>query len=302
MSIQARLFNTMIKTLDCYKDIFNQAPENIRIARNIAYSTRTQNNTLNIYYPDKKQDTYPVIVNVHGGGYVYSSKETYDVYCMTLAAHGFAVISYDYDLAPQMKYPTPLVQLNECVQWLKKNYALYHLDIHQLFMIGDSAGAQIMAQYVTMLTNTDYARRFNMELPVVTVSGIAINCGFFNAIDIAIAEKKSFIRFMVRGLMEDYIGKDFHEKHAEINFEQYINGYFPQTFVASSINDMLVGKAPDIVLNLRKNNVPVIYREYGQGDFFAQHNFQMDVRRPHAKQCTLDEMTFFKTLIDERRD
>lgn len=299
MTIQSRLFNVFIRTMDQYKDIFNQKPEGIRTTKDIVYSNRKQNATLDIYYPYNRNECYPVIVNVHGGGYVYSSKETYEAYCMTLAAHGFAVISYDYDLAPKLKYPTPIVQLNECMHWLHANYERYSLDIDHVFMIGDSAGAQIMAQYVTMLTNPDYHQLFQIELPPINILGLAINCGFFNAIDIAIEKKKSFTHFMVRGLMEDYVGKDFHMKQDEINFESYINKYFPPTFVASSVNDLLVGKAPEILIDLRRNGVKTIYREYGKGDLFAQHNFQMDIRRPYAKQCTLDEMKFFKSIIDE---
>ncbi|TDM49432.1 alpha/beta hydrolase [Macrococcoides goetzii] len=299
MTIQSHAFNIMIKLLDQYKDFFNQPPENIRIVRDIVYRQGSHNNTLNIYYPDVEQACYPVIVNVHGGGYVYSSKETYEAYCMALASYGFAVISYDYDLAPKWKYPTPVLQLNACMQWLKKYHEDYNLDINQLFMIGDSAGAQIMAQYATILTNLTYEKYFQMEIPDINIKGLAINCGFFNAIDKAIADKKSFTRFMVRGLMEDYVGKDFHVKQSEINFEPYINEHFPPTFVASSVNDLLVGKAPEILLDLRRNNVKTIYREYGKGDWFAQHNFQMDIRRPYAKQCTEDEMLFFKALIKE---
>ncbi|WP_414050740.1 alpha/beta hydrolase [Macrococcus animalis] len=299
MSVQSILFNSMIMTLDKYKEIFNRPPEGIRVLRNIKYSRRVTNNSLNIYLPALIRDSYPVIINVHGGGYVYSNKETYEAYCMTLAEQGFAVISYDYDLAPKLKYPTPLVQLNECLHWLEQNYSAYDLNLQNLFMIGDSAGAQIMTQYVTMLSNPKYNKFFDISLPTISVLGIAINCGFFNAIDIAIAEKKSFSRFMVRGLMEDYVGKDFHVKQNEINFESYIDKKFPATFVASSVNDMLVGKAPNILLYLRRNGVKTIYREYGKGDFLAQHNFQMDIRRPSAKQCTSDELNFFKILIDE---
>ncbi|UTH16431.1 alpha/beta hydrolase [Macrococcus epidermidis] len=301
MTMQSMLFNTFIKVMDQYKDIFNQKPEGIRATKDVVYSNRKQNATLNIYYPYHRKERYPIIVNIHGGGYVYSTKETYEAYCMTLASHGFAVISYDYDLAPKLKYPTPIVQLNECMHWLHENYEQYNLDINQLFMIGDSAGAQIMAQYVTILTNPEYHQLFQMKLPQVKVSGIAINCGFFNAIDIAIAKKKSFIRFMVRGLMEDYVGKDFHMKQSEINCEPFINKRFPPTFVASSVNDLLVGKAPDILIDLRRSGIKTIYREYGKGDFFAQHNFQMDIRRSNAKQCTLDEMKFFKSIIDEHK-
>ncbi|WP_414051977.1 alpha/beta hydrolase [Macrococcus animalis] len=299
MSVQSILFNSMIMTLDKYKEIFNRPPEDIRVLRNIKYSRRVTNNSLNIYLPALIRDSYPVIINVHGGGYVYSNKETYEAYCMTLAEQGFAVISYDYDLAPKLKYPTPLVQLNECLHWLEQNYSAYDLNLQNLFMIGDSAGAQIMSQYVTMLSNPKYNKFFDISLPTISVLGIAINCGFFNAIDIAIAEKKSFSRFMVRGLMEDYVGKDFHVKQNEINFESYIDKKFPATFVASSVNDMLVGKAPNILLYLRRNGVKTIYREYGKGDFLAQHNFQMDIRRPSAKQCTSDELNFFKILIGE---
>ena len=47
----------------------------------------------------------PVILNVHGGGWVYGTKDVYLRYCLFLAQQGFAVVDMNYHLAPKKRFP-----------------------------------------------------------------------------------------------------------------------------------------------------------------------------------------------------
>lgn len=86
----------------------------------------------------------PIIIFIHGGGFVVGSLETHDALCRSLAAHsGAAVISVGYRLAPEAPYPAPL---DDCVTALKWIYGIapsLQLDAARLAICGDSAGGQL---------------------------------------------------------------------------------------------------------------------------------------------------------------
>ena len=59
---------------------------------------------LDVYRQKDATGKLPVIVSVHGGGWVYGDKERYQFYCMDLAERGFAVVNFSYRLAPEYKF------------------------------------------------------------------------------------------------------------------------------------------------------------------------------------------------------
>lgn len=86
----------------------------------------------------------PVVVWFHGGGFVYGDLDTHDRWCRMLAQDaGCAVVAVDYHLAPEAKFPAPLVDGIATLEWLSANAGPYQLDAGRIAMGGDSAGASI---------------------------------------------------------------------------------------------------------------------------------------------------------------
>lgn len=70
---------------------------------NLPYGPLPKWQTLDLYRPHQAiTPLFPVIINIHGGGWVYGTKETYQFYGMNLAKEGFAVINGNYRLPPQV--------------------------------------------------------------------------------------------------------------------------------------------------------------------------------------------------------
>lgn len=91
-------------------------------------------------------ETLPVLVYFHGGGFTIGSIATHDVLCRTLShlAH-CAVVSVDYRLAPEHKFPLAVFDAWDAVQWLAQNGAAMGLDSRRLAVGGDSAGGTLAA-------------------------------------------------------------------------------------------------------------------------------------------------------------
>jgi acetyl esterase len=91
-------------------------------------------------------DTLPVLVYFHGGGFTIGSMATHDVLCRSLShlAH-CAVVSVDYRLAPEHKFPVAVFDAWDAVQWIAQNGVALGLDRRRLAVGGDSAGGTLAA-------------------------------------------------------------------------------------------------------------------------------------------------------------
>ena len=98
-----------------------------------------------LYAPASEQPL-PVLLYFHGGGFTVGSVATHEPLCRHLAhlAH-CAVISVDYRLAPESKFPTAVEDAWDSLGWLRDNATRLRLDANRLAVGGDSAGGTLAA-------------------------------------------------------------------------------------------------------------------------------------------------------------
>lgn len=91
-------------------------------------------------------DPMPALVFFHGGGFVIGSVDTHDGLCRMLAnMSACRVISIEYRLSPEHKFPAAVEDAFVAVTWIEKNAAQLGVDANRLAVGGDSAGASLAA-------------------------------------------------------------------------------------------------------------------------------------------------------------
>lgn len=86
----------------------------------------------------------PALVYFHGGGFTVGSIDTHDALCRMFARDGrCAVLSVDYRLAPESKFPTAVEDAFDALSWLHAHAAEYGIDAERLAVGGDSAGGTL---------------------------------------------------------------------------------------------------------------------------------------------------------------
>jgi len=95
---------------------------------------------LDIYYPQGTKTPLPVIIAIHGGGFMYGYKELNKPYNLYLSSLGFAVISLSYRLSPEVRFSEQMRDLSAAFHWIAQNGTSYPCDMENLFVTGDSAG------------------------------------------------------------------------------------------------------------------------------------------------------------------
>lgn len=97
----------------------------------------------------------PVLMYFHGGGWVWSSIDTHDRLAREYAsAGGVAVVSVDYALSPEAKFPQALEECAAVTRYVSAHGAEWGLDPSALFVGGDSAGGNLALATALLLRDT----------------------------------------------------------------------------------------------------------------------------------------------------
>jgi acetyl esterase len=100
---------------------------------------------LRIYTPNGS-GPFPLMVFFHGSGFVVCSLDTHDALCRNLCAGaGCVVVSVDYRLAPEAKFPAAPDDCLAATRWAQENASSIGADPGCVFVAGDSAGGNLAA-------------------------------------------------------------------------------------------------------------------------------------------------------------
>ena len=98
-----------------------------------------------VYYPTAKE-SLPALVYFHGGGWVIGDLDTHDATARQLAkGSNCIVVSVDYRLAPEHKFPAAMDDCYEATKWIAENGASWGIDTTRIAVGGDSAGGNLAA-------------------------------------------------------------------------------------------------------------------------------------------------------------
>lgn len=257
---------------------------------------------LDVFRPAGVKGLLPLIVEVHGGGWVYGDKELYHKYAMDLSKRGFAVISFNYLLAPRGKFPKPLEELDRVLSWAKDHADEYGFDVASLFLVGDSAGAQMSAQYGAIATDPDYAKLFpSLTLPL-KITGLGLNCGPYSPLGAAFFDMSKAPKGLIKSeesMWRAYLGKApwDDQRYALL---PYITPAFPPCYVLTGEEDFIKAQNPQLVEKLQQEKVPFFFKEYTSEEGHKLfHVFHVTINEKHAILANDEECAFFKKLLQK---
>ncbi|MCR5830160.1 MAG: alpha/beta hydrolase [Lachnospiraceae bacterium] len=287
---------------DRKRDANFKTPDDIERFDDISYGDHPEWNLLDVYRPKSEEGKrLPVIMIVHGGGWLYGDKGVYQYYAMSLAQQGFAVVNPSYRLSPEFKYPTQIEDICAVSRWIFENEGKYGFDTENLFAVGDSAGAHLTVVLSNLLVNPEFLEKMKKEYPQMSFempghmrfNAVALNCGKY---DILVGN------FIVDGwLQKKILAKGGTRAERKLTAAaDYVTGAFPPVFVMTAVGDELKKNSQIIVDALFKNGVPFCYRLYGTNDNPLHHVFHCNIALEEAKKCNRDECSFFRERIVNR--
>lgn len=137
--------------------IDTQSPPDGAVVREYRYKNDGDGmHKLNFYYPAEKMNSgekLPLIVDVHGGGWIYGDKELNKFYCMYLASRGYAVMGMSYRLLPHTDIRGQIEDIFAACGFIAEKADELGFDADNVMLTGDSAGAHLAS--LTYFVNGD---------------------------------------------------------------------------------------------------------------------------------------------------
>ena len=106
---------------------------------------------IKVVRPEKSVGSLPVILYIHGAGWVFGNSHTHDRLIRELATEAHAAVVFpEYSRSPEAKYPTALEEIYATLEWIANNAASQNFDSDRITVAGDSVGGNMTAA-ITLL-------------------------------------------------------------------------------------------------------------------------------------------------------
>ena len=243
--------------------------------RDIAYGTAGVRNQLDVYRPrDAALRAAPVLLQIHGGAWVFGEKDRQGLPLMNeMARRGWVCVAPNYRLSPKATFPDHLIDCKHALAWVRAHIADYGGDPGWVAVTGGSAGGHLASLLALTANDPEYQPGF--EAVDTSIQAAVPFYGAYdflqhNGVDITRAGKPGFVETKV---MKSRPGeaRRVWERASPI---RWVHADAPPFFVIHGAHDSLVWAegARDFVAALRQaSGQPVAYAELPG----AQHAFDV---------------------------
>lgn len=144
--------------------------------RNLAYGPDPAH-TVDVYFRQSTSADRPVLIHLHGGGFVSGRKSREAVTLLNrLAEHGWVCLSGNYRLRGNGQHPNPVIDAKRLVAWVRENADALGADPSLVFLAGCSAGAHVAI--CSAMTANDAELQPGFEAADTSVAGVVAFYGY----------------------------------------------------------------------------------------------------------------------------
>ena len=246
-----------------------------------------------IYTPKHLRKTNglaPCLVFFHGGGWVIGDLDSHDVVCRKLAHEGeLIVISVDYRLAPEHKFPTAADDAIAATKWVAANAKTLGIDAAQISVGGDSAGGNLAAVVALAARDGDGPKLAGQVL-IYPATDFAMTQPSHREPETSILLTHSVIKWFCNHYLDGTA--DIDNWKASPARAQALAG-LPPSYVMTAGADPLRDEGDEYAARLKQAGVPVTYRHF-PGQFHGF--FTMGKLLPQANVALSEIAGWLKAL------
>lgn len=227
-------------------------PDGITENRDVPYiDDGLSGHLLDVYYPEEVTEKLPVIVDIHGGGYVYGSKEMNRAYGYRLAQRGFVVFNLNYRLALEdTKVPGQIQDIAAALGWIGEHLRAYPAQEGPICLLGESAGGALAIMAALIAKSARLRQLFHCPEIRLQIGAAAVNCGMMNLED----KRLGFWGLRSMCLERGYQKQEYYQNLIFVNIPE-MRG-LPPVFLTTCDEDELREMTLQFGNTLREYHVP----------------------------------------------
>ena len=282
-------------------DNYERIESRVTAFKDLTYPSKFEGNLADIYVPKDEEGPFPVVIWVHGGAFVGGDKKDIEIYATSLANEGFVVVCMNYRLAPEAKYPTPIVQTEEVYLWLKDIADTYSMDMYRLVLAGDSAGAHIVAQFAAIQSNDSYATemKFEQKVPLETLKALLLYCGPYDVSKITVGSNGILNFFLSRAAWAYFGVRGWVGVFSEqATISKHITSQFPPTFITDGNTASFEEHGLELANALEQKNVMVETYFIPLDVERTAHEYQFIMNTPSGEESFIRTVEFLRRYTE----
>src|SRR5689334_23116393 len=242
--------------------VSNPEPPELASARDLSIPAPHGAIPARIYTPKqlrKKDGLAPCLVFFHGGGWVIGNLDSHDVVCRKLADEGeLIVISVDYRLAPEHKFPAAVDDAVEAAKWISANATRLGIDASRLIVGGDSAGGNLAA-VVAISARDGNGPAIAGQVLVYPATDFAMTHPSHREPETSILLTHSVVQWFKNHYLDS--GADIHDWRASPARASTLIG-LPPAYMLTAGADPLRDEGAEYAQRLKQAGVPVTDRHF----------------------------------------
>ncbi|MBQ8209278.1 MAG: alpha/beta hydrolase [Clostridia bacterium] len=250
---------------------------------------------MDLYYPEGTTGKLPVIIDVHGGGWVYGDKELNKYFCMHMAKRGFAVFNMSYRLYNDVTVNEQLQDIGFALRWISEHAQEYPCDMENIMLVGDSAGGQLAAYSAVLMSSPELRHVFGIAEYEMKLTALTLI---------------SPVAYMDDGIMGVYCRRMWGDNYKRKDTHMFMNldsilpmGKLPPTMLITSSGDFLArSQTHRAAEDLRRNGVTAKLLDYSEvNGKKLDHVFSVIYPESASGADAIDNFcNFFKKFISSK--
>jgi len=252
---------------------------------------------MDIYGPKGSDAVLPVVMVIHGGGYIACEKFINALQAKYLATQNFRVVNINYSLQPEASFIDVVQELFAALHWIEDNAAQYSFDPNAIFVSGDSAGGHY-ALLVAAVQHSQYLQEYFGVCPITSLKGVAASCPMT---EVRSAKEKNDMtnKFLRKNTLHSGRVKD--DTFIDNVSIPYLldKCEFPDVFILTTPTDPLLYEETKQLHNvLDSKGIAHHYREYISQERTLGHVFNVvDPEFPESVAANNDILAYFSQML-----
>ncbi len=270
--------------------------EFIKILPDVKYFDGDDECVMDLYFDERGKRKRPVLIYIHGGGFVAGGKEFRKSIAMWYATQGFFVLNVNYGLSPNAVFPEQLEHLVEALNWIEKNAEKYNLNTKKIVASGDSAGAYFASMLACVCESKSLQKKLNIQTNM-HLCAVVLNCGLY---DINSVLNKRLAFGMNNKIFESFSGVSKDELN-NYEYKDYcspialINKRFPPAFLMFSEKDIFCAGQSELLYKKLKEKDIYCERVYSKAPF-DNHCFPLEWKNKSAERAREFQFLFLDKI------
>lgn len=276
----------------------DQTPPDVEMIKDLPYiDDGNLYHQLDVFYPKGTESNakLPVIIDIHGGGWMYATKDLNEYYCRALADRGFIVFSISYRLVPDVTVNEQIQDCTSALKWISENMNAYPCEQENIMLTGDSAGGQLALYCAVLAQSSELREVFETVDPEMDIDALLLTSPVPNMDSGALS---IYTKALWGRNYKDKATYNYMNAAAIMDYAQ-----LPPTYLITSSGDSLAhNQTVETAELLKKKGVACTLKDYDKFNGKSlPHVFSVLYPFDEIGTQTIDDaLAFYKDVINQK--